>query len=418
MSARRFSFGTVALLGAAASSARAQDRLVGLRAFGAGVTAEAMTFGGGGLFQGAFGGEDSLRVRRAYQLTVPVTLAVPLGSAWTVDVTSVYAYGTVTFDPADPRKPGGRTATLAGTSDVRLRATGRVAGDALIVTLGANAPTGRAKLDAEQLTAVRVLAAPALGLSAPPVGAGASGTVGVLSARRAGRWAIAGGLSYELHDSYQPIRSLAVGAEGADFRPGGVTRVSIGADGLVGRERLSLSVAGDFFGSDRLRAGVVAPTSGQPVPTTPSAARVRLGPVISADAQLHLAAPRVREAVLWVSSRWRSSFARDGVSVSGSSGEYLDGGVRTSIPVTARTDVLLAVDGRYQSGLGFDDALLTASTTGAGLTAGVARRIGGVTVQPFARVQTGHVRSAAADRPGGSATVAGGSLGLTILSRF
>jgi hypothetical protein len=119
----------------AAPALRAQDRLVGLRALGGGVTVEAVRFGGGGLLQGVPGAADSLRVRRAAQLTVPVTLAVPLGGVWTVDVTSVYASGAVTF--------GGGRATLSGPSDVRVRATGRLGGNALIVTLGANAPTGR-----------------------------------------------------------------------------------------------------------------------------------------------------------------------------------------------------------------------------------------------------------------------------------
>jgi hypothetical protein len=418
MSARRFPFGALgAVLALGASRAGAQDRLVGLRALGVGATAEGVTFGGQGLFQGPFGGEDSIRVRRAYQLTVPVTLAIPLGEAWTLDVTSVYSYGTVRFDSADPRKGEGHTATLAGPSDVRLRASGRVAGDALILTLGANLPTGRKGLSTEQLTAVRVLAAPPLGLSTPPVGGGTSGTLGLLSARRVGSWGVAGGVSYELHDSYQPIRALAVGTAATDFRPGNVIRVSAGADGLVGRQRLSLSVAGDFFGVDRLQPGAVTTPTGGTTVAQPIA-RVRLGPVISSDVQLHLAAPRVREAVLWVSSRWRAQFARDGVSVEGSSGEYLDGGLRTSVPMTPRTDLLLAVDGRWQSGLSFENALLTAASTSGGLTFGVTHRAGTVTIQPFARLQAGRVRTTEATRPQGSASIAGGSFGLTILSRF
>jgi hypothetical protein len=147
-------------------------------------------------------------------------------------------------------------------------------------------------------------------------------------------------------------------------------------------------------------------------------ARVRLGPVLSADGQLHLAAPRGREALLWVSSRWRAQFARDGVSVDGSSGEYLDGGLRTAIPMTVHSDLLLSVDGRWQSGLSFDDALLTAASTGAGVTMGLAHRVGAVTVQPFVRGQLGRVQSMTVSRPDGSASYAGGSVGLTILSRF
>lgn len=397
----------------APAAAWAQDRLVGLRAAGGGVTLEAVRFGGHGVFQDALGGADSLHVRGARQMTVPLTAAVPLGTSWTVDVASVYAIGVVTYESADPARPGERTATLSGPGDVRLRATGRLAGDALVVTLGANAPTGRARLGSEELTAVRVLAAPALGLGTPPVGAGGSGTLGVLSARSVGSWAVAGGASYELHGSYAPVAALVAGAPTTDFSPGDVVRLSIGADGLVGRQRVSLSVAADVFGTDRLRGGV--PVSGAADDAAaPTIARVRLGPMLSADAQMQLAVPRVREAVLWASSRWRSRFARDGITVEGSSGTQLDGGVRTTLPLARATDLLLAADGRWQSGLAFDDALLTAAAAGGGLTAAVAHRVGGITVQPFARVHAGRVRTS----PTASNAATGGAVGLTVLSRF
>src|SRR5690242_7119626 len=103
---------TLVLLTAALAPvvARAKDRLVGLRAIGGGATLEARRFGGDGVLQGAPGGQDSLRVRRVHQLSVPVTAAVPLGSAWTVDVTSIYATGTVTYDPTNTASPRGQTA--------------------------------------------------------------------------------------------------------------------------------------------------------------------------------------------------------------------------------------------------------------------------------------------------------------------
>src|SRR6185295_17544799 len=130
-----------------------------------------------------------LRVRRMWQISVPVTTAVPLGGAWTLDVTSIYAAGSVVYDPTNPARPRGQTASINGVSDLRVRASGRLVGDALLVTAGVNAPTGRMRLTGDQLVAVRVLAAPALGLGTPPVGAGGSATLGALAARTIGRWA-------------------------------------------------------------------------------------------------------------------------------------------------------------------------------------------------------------------------------------
>jgi hypothetical protein len=61
----------------------AQDRLVGTAALGTGVTAEGIRFGGSGYMQPGATGRDSVRLRSIAQLSVPVSLAVPLGSQWT-----------------------------------------------------------------------------------------------------------------------------------------------------------------------------------------------------------------------------------------------------------------------------------------------------------------------------------------------
>jgi hypothetical protein len=384
----------------------AQDRLLGLRAAGAGVTAEVIRIGGGGVPQAGVLG-DSARVTRVAQLSVPVTAVTPLGGAWTLDATAIYGSGRVTREGTTGART---TSALAGVSDVRLRATGRLLDEALLVTVGANLPTGRTELDAEQLTALRALAAPAFALVAPPVGQGPSGTLGVLLARQAGEWALVGGVSYEYRGEFAPVAALIAGAPSVDFRPGGVVRASLGADRPLGRHRLSAAVSADVFAEDRLRAGATgaAPPSGLEL------AQVRLGPVLTTDVQLQLAAPRLRELVLWGTNRWRARFARDGVTVPGSSGNYLDAGVRATLPLAARTDLFTALDGRLHTGLDLDDALTTAGVAGGALTLGLSRAAGPVTVQPFARAQAGQLRFARL----ASASYTGASAGLTILTRF
>jgi hypothetical protein len=335
---------------------------------------------------------------------VPITAVTPIGSSWTLDATTVYATGSVQLAGA-----AGRTATLAGLSDVRLRATGRLFNESLLLTAGANAPTGRTKLDAEQLTALRVIAAPALAMLAPPVGQGPSGTFGMLLARQAGAWALAGGLSYEVRGRFAPVSALVAGAPSIDFRPGNVIRGSLGADRLVGRHRVSAAFSADVFAQDRLRAG------GAPVGVTNATlAEVRLGPVFTTDLQLQLAAPRLRELVLWSTNRWRARFSRDGVTVPGSAGNYLDGGLRGSLPLGVRTDLFAAADARWHTGLDVGDALATAGVTGGGLTLGLSRRVAALTVQPFVRGQAGRLRFQRAT----DASFTGGTAGLTILTRF
>jgi hypothetical protein len=397
----------LAVPGALPMALHAQDRLLGLRAAGASVSAEAVWFGGAGVPQASVVGGDTVRLTRATQLSVPITAVTPLGGNWSLDATTVYATGSVQLEGAPSSGARRRTATLAGLSDVRLRATGRLFDERLLITAGANLPTGRTALDAEQLTALRAIAAPALGMLAPPVGQGPSGTLGVLLARQAGAWALAGGVSYEVRGEFAPVSALVAGAPSIDFRPGNVVRGSLGADRLVGRHRVSAAFSADVFAEDRLRAGG-APAS------TADLAQVRLGPVFTSDVQLQLAAPRVRELVVWGTNRWRARFSRDGVTVPGSSGNYLDGGLRTSLPVAARTDYFLAGDARWHTGLDLDDALATAGVAGGGLTFGLSQRVGILTVQPFVRGQAGRLRfQRAAD-----ASFTGGTAGLTILTRF
>lgn len=396
----------------------AQDRLVGERVFGAGVTAEAVWFGGAGLQQGALPWQDSVRLRRATQVSIPVTAAVPFGPAWTFDVTTVYVTGTVHYDRVNSAGgvSSGGDASLTGLSDTRVRVTGRLFDDRFVVTAGLNAPTGRRLLDSTQLLATRALAAPALGMGAPPVGAGPSGTLGVLATHTVGPWAVAGGVSYERRSRYDPVAAFVAGIPPFEFVPGDVVRLSLGTDGLVGRGRMTLAFAADFYGEDRLRGS--APASSTGPSTTPTLATVRLGPVLSGDVQAHLPAPAVRELVAWAGVRWRAPYARDGVRVAGSDATYLDGGLRTSVPLTPALDVFGAFGGRYSTGLDPGGGLPTSAYLAGDLTAGLSRRLTTrLTAQPFLRAQVGRVRGRGVDT-GQDAPFRGGIAGLTVLTRF
>jgi len=399
--------GLVTALSCAFGSADAQDRLVGLRALSGGVVYEQVRFGGEGLLQGGVAGADSTRITQATQITFPISAAMPLGRNFTLDITTIYSAGEIRFTSA----VGGaeRTASLTGLSDVRVRTSGRFFDDALIFTVGVNAPTGRTELDSAEVAALRVLAAPALALGAVPLGSGLSGTVGLLTAQQVGNWAVAAGAAYEYRGTFQPVAALASGAPSADFQPGGVIRLSIGADPLLPKPRLTLTAAGDLFQADELRG-----------PTTSIAplARVQLGPIYSADAQLQLGIPRLRDLTLWSAVRYRSSFSRDDITVDNSSGFYYDGGVRTTVPLAPRSDLILALDGRYQSGLAIDAGLPTSGVTSTSATLGFSQRVGTLAVQPFVRASVGRVQARGAARSLQQADFTGLAGGLVIISRF
>ncbi len=398
-----------------AQRAVAQDRLVGSRVVGAAVSFESIGFSGRGLPQSAFAGLDSTRLRAAQQFTLPVSAATSLGTRWRLDLTTLVSRGSVTY--TDPSAPGGeRTSTLAGVSDVRVRLTGRVIGDGLLVTIGANAPTGRTALTTEEFSTLRVLAAPALGLGSTPVGSGPSGTVGVVFPQVVGAWTMAYGASYEFRGRYQPIAALTAGSASADFTPGGVARVSVSADRSVGPHRLIMALAADVFTEDRLRSDLPPDAAGNG--GGPSVATVLLGPVLSADAQMQLAAPRLRELLVYAAYRWRAPFSRDGVTVGSSSGQYLDLGARTVKSLGVGRDLVASADARWHSGLGVDLGLPTAGVTSGTVTLGVNVRRGLVAVQPYLRAQGGSLvqRTASGRLP--AQGFSGAALGLVITTRF
>ncbi|HEY0777058.1 MAG TPA: hypothetical protein VGD56_03740 [Gemmatirosa sp.] len=417
-----------ALIGVAArpGAAGAQDRLLDLRAAGTGVEAEGVSFGAGA-WQAPLPGQDSVRIRSASQLTIPLTAAVPIGRFVTVDATTLYATSTVRYDRADASGVLHQAhASMSGLSDVRVRLTARLFDERLVVTAGANAPTGRTSLDSAQLLTARVLAAPAVGFGAPPIGAGPSGTLGVLTAQRVGMWAVAAGVSYEHRGSYAPVTALIAGLSSLDFTPGDVMHVSVAGDGLLGRGRLSMTLATDFFRRDRLRGGVLGvgvsstePSAPQPsaVETVATVATVQLGPVVSADVQYHAPVPAVRDLVFYTGVQYRAPYARDGVRLTNTNTAYLNGGVRTLVPLAPGRDAFIDGGVRFSSGIATGGGLTTARYTAGAVTAGVSQRVRRLVAQPYLRAQVGRVIGRGLDAQH-DASFGGGAAGLALLTRF
>ncbi|MDF2773077.1 MAG: hypothetical protein K0S86_2572 [Geminicoccaceae bacterium] len=380
----------------------AQGRLVGYRTSTLGPIYERWSFGDG-LYQTALAGGDSVRVEGASQLTLPISLSVPLGERWSVDLSGAYASGTVSLASADTALGVSRY-RVSGLTDLRLRATGRVVGDNVIVTLGVNLPTGKTSLDAEEFSAMRVLAAPAFGFQTPTLGLGAGGTAGVVVARQVAGWAWALGGSYELRNAYDPVTFVG------EMNPSDAVHLSVGGDGLVGRHGMTVGVSADLFTKDRL-APLEPPGGGA---SGAAAAETQLGPIVTADWQLRVATSRFRELTLYAVDRYRTKYKRGGAAVDGSSGNYLDAGVRGVLPVSRASAVLGHLNVRNHTGLRSDNSLATAAITSAALTLGLVQDLGnGYALQPFARAQAGRAKTG-----NNSASARGLAAGVTLGMRF
>lgn len=401
-----------------AADGEAQEKLVARQSAGFGTSFETIRFGDDGLRQYNFIGLDSARIASVSQFSTPITGAWALSDRWRVDLTGLYARATVKFGNASSTMRS-RSATLSGVSDIRVRATGVIIPDALVLTLGVNAPTGLTALTNSEFGVLRIVAAPGLGMGSTPVGAGASGTLGLVAARRLGPWSMAIGGSYEYRGTYQPIAALVAGSGSADFRPGGVMRASVTGDRTIGAHRLTLALATDFFTKDELDTPAIAVgentgNSGAPMAST----TVRLGPVISADAQMEFSIPRLRNFLAYSSYRWRAPFLRDGSSVPNSSGQYLDSGIRAALSLGPSRDFILGIDTRLHSGLGVDQGLPTSGVASGSFSVGVEIRHGLMFVQPYLRAQGGvlHQRGVGSEAP--TQSFSGFGLGMVAVARF
>jgi len=385
-----------------ASSAGAQVKLAGDASSFVGPVFEVWKFGNDGIPQPTVDGANTVRVTRASQWSIPVSVMVPAGNRWSFDLTTAYASSDVRIAGTDP-VTGSDHYTLNGISDVRIRATGHIVGDNVLVTAGINLPTGETELDQEELSALRVVGAPALSFQVPVLGIGTGGTLGVVLAREISAWSWALGTSYEMRKQYTPI-SVAAGIP-VDFSPGDAVHLSLGSSRLFGQNSMTFGVSADFFAEEELESGTTTGTA---------ASQSKLGPIYTADWQFQVASSRFRELTFYVVDRYRTEYERQSVKVADSDANYLDAGVRSVMGLSPSTGLLIAVNGRHQTGLKSDDLMTTAGIASGALTLGLQQRVGGhYSLQPFVRMQAGRLESGDA-----SSTVTGFSGGLTFGARF
>jgi hypothetical protein len=314
-------------------------------------------------------------VKDVGEVAVPFQLRTSVfGGSWNVDLTGAYAFGAIhVVSPDSGNQQGGGNGNLyyvTGPTDVKLRATGPLLGDGLLLSLGVNLPTGTTKLNANQTAVLQIIAAPALHLPVGAFGTGAGGTLGLVKAIEAGDWALALGGSVEQRTEYTPIALvLASGQSNTQITPGTAAHVTLGADRVVGDDRLSFLVVGDGFAKDKV---LIGNDSGS------TRFDYQLGPQITGFTRLDMSGPTWREAAANVAVRYRTQFSdATGAKVVGSNGTYVEGSLDGVLGGAEGAGLVLGIDGRWHSGLSFTDALVGAAATVGGATLGVELPMGG-----------------------------------------
>ena len=345
---------------------------------------------------------DSLSISGATQISAPFAVQFPLPASWSASIT-----GAVASSKLDARDSTGTVSrTFTGLSDVRVRASGPLIGNALHLTLGVNLPTGAVNLSAPQNDVIRVTAAPALDAQVPIGGTGFGGTVGVVYARFIGDWAWAFGAGVEHRGTYAPLDAQIAGVQSrTELAPGSAAHFSIGTDGLVGENRLSLGVVTDVYGADELH---LTTAGNQPITQ-----KYHLGPTVSAGAALEVKSSHFRDLTLRANERYRLGF-RDGAgkNVDGSSGNYFDAGVSGLLGAPNRTSLLLGVNLRQQSGLPVDKGFIGAGLTAIGGTIGLLIPSATLEWRPSIQIMVGSLKTALV-----TSGITSFSVGLTVTKR-
>jgi hypothetical protein len=394
-------FGPAALL-VAAQGALAHQRLHDVRSLSSGVIAESWSFSGAT----PTGGVAS--VVSASQFTVPVTAIVPVTSGWALDAYVAYAHGSVSVDRGGAI--GNESLSLSGVNDAKLRLVGKLHGDNLMLTLGASLPSGTTALSPSELSALSVLASPALRFRTPTLGNGASGTGGLVVAGQKGSWALAMAGSFEKRADYAPAEALTSGLGRPALQAGDAIHVSFGADRLLEAARQSFSIIGDFSTNGSLRD----PSA------TVSEVGFRLGPSITATYQTQAAFEKV-ESMLYVLGRYRGNYSVGGVTVDDSWRAETEIGLVNAIPVSPQLSVRAGLDSRFHTASSVSavdqtiSGFATAGIIAGGATLGLQYSTpGGAFVwEPFLRGQIGQL-----DFGGPVRHALGASAGLTLTARF
>ncbi len=175
------------------------------------------------------------------QSSFPLAVIVPLTPRLSLDVGTSWAQSQVSS--------GGRVVSeITGFTDTQVRANYVFGSDAVVLTLGANVPTGQYQVREDQIEAAGQIGNNFLVYPVSAYGNGLSGTGGIAVARSLGSWNLGLGGTFRRSTEFD---AFTIGTSRLRFQPADEVRARIGLDRPVG-ESGRLSIAGIYsaFGED------------------------------------------------------------------------------------------------------------------------------------------------------------------------
>lgn len=170
---------------------------------------------------------DGLEVTDARLFAIPVAVRIPATPALTFDLSSAWADGSVERD--------GTQLKLSGPIDTGVRAAYQ-ATPSVLVTLGANLPTGNATHDSEEAIVASILSTDLLGFRETTWGRGFAVTSSVAVARSFGTFGVGVAGAYSLRGTFKPSEEQT----DLEYQPGNEARLRLGVDRNFGNSTLTL----------------------------------------------------------------------------------------------------------------------------------------------------------------------------------
>ena len=300
------------LLAALPLSLMAQQGLYSAASVAGGVDFKQYNFGNG------FG------VDRLSQVAFPVGVVVPIGRRLSFDIGTQYAVTSV----ADT---SGGHSSFSSLTDTQLRGADTFGNDALVASVVINLPTGKETSTLQEFGVSSSASSNFLLFPVNSYGSGVSVTPGVAAATTTGGWNLGAAASLRFNGKYEPFTSDSSAA--FKYQPGVETRFRLGADRLIGSNRLTLGFTFSTFGTDELSGGGLAGGTYDPgnriLVDVGLLSRVGTGTV---------------SAYLW--NYYRS--AGNGGSTSASNKEdVLTAGVSASFPLTPKLTIEPLIESRF-----------------------------------------------------------------------
>lgn len=286
------------------------------------------------------------------QIAAPVAMRFGNGQRVSLDVSAAYALSQVTMRDSSG---GTRTMRLDGPTDIRVLGTATAFGDYVAILVGGTIPVGRFRLSAEELSALAVVGAPAVGSPVPVFGAGASLTSGLVTMLPLSRgWTVALGAGLEQREAFAPFEELIVGTPvDSRLQPGRILHMTGALDGTVAGTAISLDVNVRQFTADSFAV------------TTPAglaSSVYRLGAVSSAALRVVPSGRRARDVVLSATAQIRQPFEDRRLGrVDGSGATFVGAGAAGTVWRKNGWRLAASLQARRYSGIASDTTLVAAA---------------------------------------------------------